>query len=110
MQAVAIASVNGFDVLIAGGGLYDRSLHFFDLRGIERGEVLKVKEVTAHAKSITKILSSTCEKNIVITCSSDGTLKIWKINAGVRVKEGAKVQEGIAEDDLESDEGELTIE
>ncbi|EAR85159.1 hypothetical protein TTHERM_00486100 (macronuclear) [Tetrahymena thermophila SB210] len=77
--SIEIITIQGVDIVISGGGLYDRSLCFYDLSLIDQGIVGFISQQIVHNKSITKIYYIE-DKNLLITCGSDFYFKIWKIS------------------------------
>ncbi|KAL4444817.1 hypothetical protein ABPG74_016025 [Tetrahymena malaccensis] len=77
--SIQIITIQGVDIVISGGGLYDRSLCFYDLTLIDKGIVGFISQQVVHKKSITKMYYIE-DKNVLITCGSDFYFKIWKVS------------------------------
>ncbi|KAL4493652.1 hypothetical protein ABPG72_004145 [Tetrahymena utriculariae] len=77
--SIVIITIQGVDIVVSGGGLYDKSLCFYDLTKIDQGIVGFICQQIVHKKSITKMYYIE-DKNLLITCGSDYYFKIWKVS------------------------------
>lgn len=68
--------VNNVDIAVSGGGLYDKSLCFYNLQNITASTIHFMNKQQVHSKSVTKIMFLE-DKKMVVTCGSDCKVKMW---------------------------------